>query len=199
MFDFIAQQTTNRDYLELVYKFIEKGISDEKLCNTETSKEIEMSEKNNIDFITKANYVAKWVTKFSEAETKDDDFTIESGEKIKIPMMHHSFTNDMNTVVKCEVTSEYEIICLPCEKGTLIYFIKPKVDQPVRCVLNLRNILHKFTLEPLPNNVELQISIPKINDIKDEFNLKEILRNMGFSMFLIKHWSLIIRQVLNQL
>jgi serine protease inhibitor len=179
MLDFIAQKTSSRKYLSWTEQFIEKGISDEELGNTKTDKKLEI-DGDKISLTTTADYGAEWCSPFDVSITAKKDFSTESGATVKVSTMMKTFSQKE---IKYEITPEHEIVCLPCEDNSLVCFIKPNGNQPSTYAQRLKRVLEWFNSERSSIREKLELALPKINKLEDNFDLKTLLRNIGLRSF----------------
>jgi len=179
MFDFIAQKTSSRKYLSWIEQFIEKGISDEELGDTKTDRKLEI-DGNKISLTTTADYESKWCSSFDVSMTREKDFSTEKGVTVNVSTMTKTFSQKE---IRYEIAPEHEIVCLQCENNSLVYFIKPNKNQPSTYAQRLKRVLEWFNSERSFIRAKLELALPKINKLEDNFDLKTLLKNIGLRSF----------------
>jgi serpin B len=127
--------------------------------------------------LTNAIYFkAAWLKPFLSAATKEDDFLIADGKKIKAPLMH--------AVEDCQYaeSDDFQLLELPYEANqlSLIVLLPKRID-------GLGDLEKKITVDSLEKwraqakNHQVTITLPKFKTTA-EFDLEETLTKMGMPL-----------------
>ncbi len=141
------------------------------------TKIVEKIDPNTILFITNAIYFkGKWTHTFDKEKTKEGDFELLNGSKIKVPMMHQK-----GTFSYLEYPN-FQVVSLPYgkEKKISMYIFLPREGFDLR---QLSRILSKEYLQIIGKLRRSQgvVAIPKFK-VKYDRELKEILRSLGMGI-----------------
>jgi serpin B len=123
--------------------------------------------------LTNAIYFnAAWQLQFEKAATRDGQFTLASGNKITVPMMH------LTKSFKYAEGNNYQAVELPYDGNQLsMVILLPKADQYQAFESALNSLQMKEIIKALKQS-EVRLSMPRFK-MESEFSLKKALGEMG--------------------
>lgn len=137
---------------------------------------LDKTDPSAVAYLLNAVYFeAKWTKQFDKADTKDETFTTESGEKLTLPMMHNK------ALVRTYDCDDYTAVWLPYGSGTawnMIVFL-PKEGKTIADVAD--KLKGQFSeLLNHGEDMELDIKIPRFS-LKARYDLTESLPKLGIT------------------
>ena len=135
--------------------------------------------KDAVAFIMNALYFkAKWAGSehdpmFREERTKEEDFTLTDGSKVRIPMMNNSSYH------KYAEMDGFKVLALPyASRKYYMYILLPEKNDLAGLVKKLPDITWKDILSNLKQDARVNVKLPRF-DIENKFNLNEPLKSLG--------------------
>lgn len=137
---------------------------------------LEKTDPSAVAYLLNAVYFeAKWTKKFDKADTKDETFTTESGEKLTLPMMHNK------ALVRAYDCDDYTAVWLPYGSGTAwnMIVLLPKEGKTIADVAD--KLKGQFgDLLNHGEDMELDIKIPRFS-LKTRYDLTQSLPELGIT------------------